>query len=167
MNWPHQNAAPEFYGRNQRIVRGVAGADPVWERQNLVLVAIPWKAVASWDHGIRIKSLRVHRLCAQSLERVLARIWNDFDRSQKAVEIIGMHLVGGGYIWRAMRGGTRLSMHSYGAAVDFDPARNGLGDPTPAMDMRVVAAFEAEGWTWGGRWSPRSRDGMHFQAADV
>jgi hypothetical protein len=58
-------------------------------------------------------------------------------------------------------------MHSYGAAVDFDPDRNGLGDPTPAMDPRVVAAFKAEGWTWGGDWSPRNRDGMHFQAASV
>lgn len=167
MTWPHQNEAPAFYGRNQRVARGVAGADPAWERQNLVLVPIPWKAVASWDPAQRIKALRVHKRCADSLGRVLARVWAEFGQSQKAIEVAGMHLVGGGYIWRAMRGGTRLSMHSYGAAVDFDPARNGLGDPTPAMDMRVVAAFEAEGWTWGGRWSPRSRDGMHFQAADV
>lgn len=166
-NWPHQNSARDFYGANMRVSKGVAGPDPKWERDNLVLVPIPWRAVASWDHGLKIKAIRVHKRVAESLTRVLDRIWNDFGQSQKAIEIAGMHLIGGGYVWRAMRGGSRLSMHSYGCAVDFDPDRNGLGDPTPSMDARVVAAFKAEGWTWGGDWSPRNRDGMHFQAASV
>lgn len=166
-NWPSQSAAPQFYGANNKLTKGVAGPDPKWEKDNLVTVPLPWKAVASWDHSIPIKGLRVHRLVADSLKRILASIWEGFDKSQKAIEIAGMHLVGGGYNWRQMRGISRLSMHAYGCAVDFDPDRNGLGDPTPAMDARVVAAFEAEGWEWGGRWSPQRRDGMHFQAARV
>lgn len=166
-DWPHQTNINAFYGSNIRVAKGVAGPDPKWERDNLVVVPLPWRAVASWDHALRIKGLRVHKRCAESLSRILARIWAEFGQNQKAIEVAGMHLVGGGYIWRSMRGGSRLSTHSYGAAVDFDPDRNGLGDPTPAMDLRVVAAFKAEGWTWGGDWSPRNRDGMHFQAADV
>ncbi|MVA24526.1 M15 family metallopeptidase [Agrobacterium vitis] len=166
-NWPQQSAAADFYGANLKITKGVAGPDPVWEKANLVTVALPWKAVASWDRTISIKSLRVHRLVAESLTRVLNRIWEAFGRSQKAIEAAGMHLIGGGYNWRQMRGKARLSMHALGCAVDFDPARNGLGDPTPEMDQRVVEAFEVEGWVWGGRWSPQSRDGMHFQAAIV
>ncbi len=132
-NWPHQNSARDFYGANTRVSEGVAGPDVQWERDNLVLVPIPWRAVASWDQSLKIKALCVHRRVAQSLARVLDRIWNDFGQSQKAIEIAGMHLIGGGYVWRAMRGGSRLSMHSYGCAVDFDPDSNGLGDPTPAM----------------------------------
>jgi hypothetical protein len=31
----------------------------------------------------------------------------------------------------------------------------------------IVQAFEAEGWVWGGRWSGRSIDAMHFQACTV
>lgn len=166
-NWPSQNTADTFYGRNLKITKGVAGPDPAWERANLVLVPIPWRAVAAWDHSLMIKNIRVHKRCAESLARVLDQVWQGFSRSQKLIEITGMHLIGGGYIWRAMRGGCRLSMHAYGAAVDFDPARNGLGDPTPMMDPRVVAAFKAEGWVWGGDWSPACRDGMHFQAAEV
>lgn len=165
--WPHQNFAADYYGRNLRISRGAAGPDPKWERDNLVLVQLPWRAVASWDGSLKIRALRVHKHCAVSLMRVLTAIWAEFGQSQKAIEAAGMHLVGGGYNWRQMRGSARLSMHSYGCAVDFDPARNGMGDPTPAMDPRVVAAFKAEGWVWGGDWSPRHRDGMHFQAALV
>ena len=166
-NWPHQTKVEEFYGRNVRVRKGVAGPDPDWEKQNLVLVPLPWKGVASWDMSQPIKALRMHKLCAESLARVLAAIWDEFGKSQKAIDAVRMNLIGGGYNWRTMRGSTRLSMHASGCAVDFDPAHNGLGDPTPSMDMRVVAAFDAEGWTWGGRWSPQRRDGMHFQAADV
>ncbi|MBB4955577.1 hypothetical protein H4S14_003616 [Agrobacterium vitis] len=165
--WPTQSTAADFYGANLKITKGSAGPDPAWERANLVLVRLPWKAVASWDKSITIKSLRVHSKVADSLTRVLNVIWEDFGRNQKAIDAAGMNLIGGGYNWRQMRGKARLSMHTYGCAVDFDPARNGLGDPTPEMDPRVVAAFKAEDWVWGGDWSPQSRDGMHFQAAIV
>ncbi|MBX9619535.1 MAG: M15 family metallopeptidase [Hyphomicrobiales bacterium] len=166
-NWPQQSEAAGFYGSNIRISKGAAGPDPKWERDNLVTVPLPWRAVASWDHGLKIRSIRIHKRCAESLTRVLDAVWTAFDKNQKAIEIAGMHLIGGGYVWRAMRGSSRLSMHAYGCAVDFDPDRNGLGDPTPAMDKRVVEAFKAEGWNWGGDWSPQRRDGMHFQAAVV
>lgn len=166
-NWPAQSAAASFYGNNVKIVKGVASADPAWEKANLVLVPIPWKAVASWDKSLTIKSFRVHRKVAESLGRILNKIWQDFGCSQKAIEAANLHLIGGGYNWRQMRGISRLSMHALGCAVDFDPDHNGLGDPTPAMDPRVIAAFEAEGWIWGGRWSVQRRDGMHFQAAIV
>lgn len=165
--WPTQSAAPDFYGRNIKVTKGVAGPDPKWERDNLVTVSIPWKAVAAWDNAIRIKSFRVHRLTAESLRRVLDKIWAAYGKNQKAIEADNLHLIGGGYNWRQMRGISRLSMHAYGCAVDFDPDHNGLGDPTPAMPMKVVEIFEAEGWVWGGRWSVQRRDGMHFQAAKV
>lgn len=165
--WPHQSSAEQFFGRNLKITKGVAGPDPVWERANLVLTPLPWKAVAAWDTALRIKSLRVHRLVADDLAVILNEIWEAFSKSQKAIEAAGMHLVGGGYNWRMMRGINRLSMHALGIALDFDPARNALGDPTPAMDARVVEIFEQHGWVWGGRWSVQRRDGMHFQAARV
>lgn len=78
-----------------------------------------------------------------------------------------MHLYGGGYNFRLMRRSTRLSLHSWGCAVDFDPARNGFGDTTPHFEHfpAVLNAFANQGWTWGGKWS--KPDGMHWQAADV
>ncbi|MGY3916723.1 M15 family metallopeptidase [Aeromonas australiensis] len=66
-----------------------------------------------------------------------------------------------------MRGGTRLSMHSWGCAVDFDSSRNSFGDSTPNFQNipAVLTAFESQGWTWGGKW--KKPDGMHWQAASV
>ncbi|GGI87386.1 M15 family metallopeptidase [Deinococcus wulumuqiensis] len=59
-----------------------------------------------------------------------------------------------------------VSLHAYGAAIDFDARWNGYGIPHNQMqiDRDVVKCFEECGWEWGGRWG-RS-DGMHFQWTD-
>lgn len=153
--WPLQKDCDTFYGNP----RGGAGRPSAsWESANLVLVKCPW--VLRYD-GKPVKGLRVHKKCAESLKRVLDAIWGRLDHSQAEIDRIGMSIYGGGYNFRLMRGGSRLSMHSWGCALDFDPARNGMGDTTPNMDKRVVEEFEREGWEWGGHW----KDGMHFQAA--
>ncbi len=158
--WPKQSECDAYYG-DPRGKNGQASAK--WESANLVKVPVPWRMVAAWDKNILISSIRVHKECAQSLSSVLFRIW-DATGDQDTIEHWGMDKFGGGYNYRLMRGGSRLSMHSYGCAVDFDPARNGMGDKTPhfANCPEVVAAFKAEGWAWGGDWS--NPDGMHFEA---
>jgi hypothetical protein len=80
-------------------------------------------------------------------------------------------------------GGTRSgrwSNHAYGYAIDLNPVENpyvGCGrvhDPASApyvdrsrlrkgmVTPAVVRAFRAIGWGWGGDWSGRTKDYMHF-----
>lgn len=79
---------------------------------------------------------------------------------------------GKGYHCRAIAGTTRRSMHSYGAAFDLDPerthywqwedAREGrLASYINTVPIELVAAFESEGFIWGGRWA--HFDTMHFE----
>jgi hypothetical protein len=161
--WPNQNDVDAFYG-NPRGRNG--NPSPTWEAGNIVRIATPWSLVTAWDLS-PVRTIRVHRKCSDSLNRVLALIWQAARQKQSAIEAWGMHLYGGGYNFRLMRGSNRLSMHSWGCAVDFDPARNGYGDSTPhfANVPEVLAAFAGEEWTWGGDW--RKKDGMHWQAAQV
>ena len=60
-------------------------------------------------------------------------------------------------------------MHSYGCAIDLDPANNPLGrawrSDAGMIPRFVIEAFTAEEWTWGGRWA--RPDPQHFQAARV
>jgi hypothetical protein len=163
-NWPKQSGCDAYYG-DPRGKNGQASAK--WESANLVKVPVPWKMVASWDPNIPIKSIRVHKNCAASLTRIMEVIWRDSDYEQATIAAWGMDKFGGGYNYRLTRGGSWLSMHAYGCAVDFDPARNGMGDRTPyfANCPEVLAAFKSEGWTWGGDWS--NPDGMHWQAASL
>lgn len=161
--WPKQSDAIQFYG-DPRGRNGQASAK--WEKENLVLARVPWKIYTSWDKKA-MSGIKMHKKCAESLERVLLSIWNYVERSQRNIAHMGLDLCGGGYSYRVMRGGNTLSMHSYGCAVDFDPARNGYGDDSPYLERfpAVIERFEREGWVWGGRWE--KKDGMHFQAAVV
>lgn len=73
------------------------------------------------------------------------------------------------FVPRFTNGTRKLSMHSWGIAVDFDPDNNPMGGHgswmRTAAGQAFVAVFEAAGWTWGGRW--RMKDDMHFQRAYV
>lgn len=162
--WPHQSDVDKFYG-NPRGMDGEASAS--WEANNIVRVMPPWPLVTSWDHAPITKGAKMHRKCSESLERVFDRIWLAAEKQPAKIQEWGMHLYGGAYNFRLMRGGTRLSMHSWGCAIDFDTARNAFGDTTPnfALIPAVLDAFHAENWVWGGSW--KKPDGMHFQAAIV
>jgi hypothetical protein len=74
------------------------------------------------------------------------------------------------------------SMHAYGLAVDLNPVENpyvGCGqsrDPAARsyrdrsrhrrgmVTRRVVDAFRAIGWGWGGSWAGNTKDYMHFSS---
>ncbi|MGH3939678.1 MAG: M15 family metallopeptidase [Pseudonocardiaceae bacterium] len=87
------------------------------------------------------------------------------------------------FVCRPARGQTRWSAHAYGLAIDLNPFHNPyrsadlvLPELASAYLIRdrvrpgmvldggpAVSAFEAAGWTWGGRWS-KPTDWMHFSA---
>lgn len=165
-NWPKQSAMSSFYGDPDTNDDG--RPDAAWESANLVRITPPYRLVLAWDTKRALSTILVHKKCADSLLRVLTAIKAHY-KTQEAIDAARMHLFGGVYNFRLMRGGSSLSIHSWGAAIDLDPERNGLGVKYNAakgmMPAPVIAAFEAEGWTWGGKWS--RPDAMHFQAANV
>lgn len=78
----------------------------------------------------------------------------------------------GTFNWRTIAGTDRLSVHSFGAAIDLDTAyadywRWAGGKPGNVlvhenrMPLEVVAIFERHGFIWGGRWY--HYDTMHFE----
>ncbi|MBW8881294.1 MAG: M15 family metallopeptidase [Asticcacaulis sp.] len=150
-------------------VKGVGHASHGWEASNLVMVNLPWRAHAAWDPRIAIPAVQVNRNAAPSLVRALNTIWLQAGQNQAEIDRLGLSAIGGGYNYRPMRDGERLSAHAYGCAVDFDPDRNAMGDKSPnfaqAENRYVIDAFRGEGWSWGGVWG--RPDGMDFQAGRV
>lgn len=86
------------------------------------------------------------------------------------------------FVCRPTVGGTRWSEHAFGRAIDINPFHNPYvrGDLVlpelasayvdrerrrPGMIAdgdSVTAAFAARGWRWGGQWTGRAVDWMHF-----
>lgn len=69
----------------------------------------------------------------------------------------------GCYNVRNIRGGEKLSTHSWGIAIDLNARDNPLG-ADPKIDRRIVKLFQDAGFTWGGTFF--RKDGMHFQFAN-
>lgn len=167
MKWPTQAEVLS----NKSIYGDPRGPDRTrmslkWERENIVRIKPPFRMTYA---GKKVASIRVHKHCAESLLRVLNGLLMRATAAapknpQALLNKSGASIFGGVVMYRLMRGGNSLSIHSYGAAIDLDPARNGLGDSTPnfANYPWVIEEFEKEGWLWGGTWS--RADGMHFQA---
>lgn len=166
--WPSQSPAAmnKFYG-DPDADRNHA-PDRRWEETKLITIIPPYTMVLAWDLKAPVKGIRVHKRCANSLLHVLEAIKAHYG-SQAAIEKARMHLYGGCHNFRLKRGGSSLSIHSWGAAIDLDPEHNGFGvkysEKKGMMPQAVVALFKNEGWTWGGLWS--TPDAMHFQAAGV
>ena len=165
MNWPLQSHCDSFYGNP----RGHGGhSNPTWEHENLVDFVPPWKMIDE-DSKRPVPHFKMHKKVVDSLTRVFEKIWEFYGKDQSKIEAVHLHIFSGSYVFRPIRGGTHLSMHAYGVALDLASSLNELGapyNPKHGLPMEVINEFEAEGWVWGGRWHGRP-DAMHFQAAIV
>lgn len=129
-------------------------------------VTPPWPMVLAWNTRAAVREISCHEAVAASLDRVLRRVASAY--SPEAINRLGLHLFGGCFALRNKRGGSTLSTHAYGVALDWDPERNQLkwtrararlGKPDAEEWWRC---WEAEGWLSLGR--ARNFDWMHVQA---
>ncbi len=76
------------------------------------------------------------------------------------------------YYYRTIKDTNRLSMHSYGIAIDLSPSKTEYWkneatdelvnlDYHNSMPLEIVSIFEKYGFIWGGRWY--HYDTMHFE----
>ncbi len=125
---------------------GFIRPDPAWVAANIATGEVPI-----------IGSVTCHRVMIPRLQGALG----DLAR-QGLAHLIKPGGYGGCYVPRFIdRDPTKpLSNHAFGLAVDFNTPTNQLGTKGD-MDPRVVAIFEAWGFSWGGYWD--RPDPMHFE----
>lgn len=127
---------------------------------------LPYAMRLAWDLDKTVKTISCHELVANSLHQVLT----DVKAAYKPAEIVrhGFDLFGGCLNVRKIRGGNRWSTHSWGIAIDIDPARNGLRTSWKQAYLSrpecvaFVEAFRRQGWYSLGL--EKNFDAMHFQA---
>lgn len=150
--FPSQNDMARYYGK---------------PGTNMAQIKLPYPMRLAWDKRTVITKMTLHKRCADSAQRVLNRVALIYTPADRAA--LGLDLFGGSLNIRKMRGGTRLSTHAYGAAIDFDPERNQLSWHKPRARLSHPDAlpfwheWEKEGWLSLGR--ARDFDWMHVQAA--
>jgi hypothetical protein len=103
---------------------------------------------------------RTHRLLATRLESALAQIYLTLGHDRYIKE--GWHVYGGSHNYRTKTGGSSLSTHAWGAAVDMCPSDNTYQQRSTTFSIEAINIMESYGFLSGGRaWG---KDWMHFQA---
>ena len=150
--------------RNEAYFKKINGASSDEVRSNLV--AVPWL------FGKSISETRIN-----GVDQALARIRDKVAGESPEIQGYVKHSLGS-FNWRVIAGTERLSMHSFGIAVDFkfpDGAHrywrwSGEKDGNKTYHSSllhntslavIVEIFEEEGFIWGGKWY--HHDTMHFE----
>ena len=132
--------------------------------ENLVNVTPPYPLLYE---GKPVKSIRVHRCIAARVERALRAVLEHY--GQEAISRLGLDQYSGSYNYRSSTGGSSLSMHAWGIALDFDAEHN-----TMQMHKPEARFSGAEYEDWWRIWEEqgavslgreRDYDWMHLQFA--
>lgn len=133
----------------------------------LTVINLPYPMRLAWDKKTVIKKMQCNKLIANRLIDVFKDILAHYGLKQ--IQDLGIDLYGGCFNYRIMRGGTVLSVHSWGLAIDLDPERNLLKENhTTARFARpeykpMIESFYKHGFE--GLGPERDFDWMHFQTA--
>jgi len=153
--WPLQREMVAFYG------------PPGGPEATAGIVTLPFPFVLAWNPAQSIATFRCHRRLAAPM----TAIFNETAHHYGQAEMIRLrlHLFGGCFNHRPMRGGTALSTHAWGAAIDIDPERNQLrwGRDRAALAGPEYDAFWriTAGQSATSLGQAANRDWMHIQFA--
>ena len=131
----------------------------------LVTIQLPYPMRLAWDTDTVVTKMRCHRLVANKF----VAIFNDLLAHYGLAELkrLGIDLFGGCFSFRKMRGGNDYSRHSWGIAIDLDPARNQLKQSSKTAQFArpeykaMIDIFYKHGFVSLGR--ERNYDFMHFE----
>ena len=133
----------------------------------LTSLQLPYPMFLNWDTKTTIKSFQCHKL----IKDRLFNVFNDILLHYGLDEIKRLQLddYGGCFNYRLMRGGTKLSTHSWGISIDLDPDRNLLKETSATARFArpeykpMIDIFYKHGFLSLGR--EKNYDWMHFETA--
>jgi LysM repeat protein len=143
------------FGNIYNYLRDDGTLDPRWEADQLGRAPMPFTLPLSWDQTKLVKSIYCHKKLIPVITDVFTAL-----RREGLQERLKTY--GGCYNFRGKRTSGKLSTHSWGIALDLNPETNSQGS-AGNMDEAVVEVFRRFGFTWGGDWSGKTKDPMHFQ----
>ena len=134
----------------------------------LVSIKLPYPMRLAWDKNTKVNTMRCHKLVAQNFTNVFNDLLNHYGLAK--IQELGIDLFGGCFNFRAMRGGSDYSRHSWGIAIDLDPERNQLKETSKTARFArpeykpMIDIFHKNGFINLG--VEKNYDWMHFEKKD-
>ena len=131
----------------------------------LVKIKLPYPMRIAWDLDSSVNTMMCHKLVADNFTAVFNELLSVYGYDK--IKELGIDLFGGCFNYRKMRGGTALSMHSWGIAIDISPLANGLKTPfnkalfSKPEYAKMHEIFEKHGFINLGK--TKGYDAMHWE----
>ena len=131
----------------------------------LVTINLPYPMRLAWDLDTKVKRMRCHKLAADAFRNVFDDLLAHYGMAE--IERLGIDLFGGCFNYRKMRNGSEWSKHSWGIAIDLDPARNRLRETSKTARFArpeyqpMIDIFYTHGFINLG--VEKNYDWMHFE----
>ncbi len=131
--------------------------------------SLPYRMKLAWDTRQSIKRFQCHELVKDQVEKIFNQTLDVYGLER--IQELGLDMFGGCLNVRPIRGGERLSTHSWGLAIDIDPANNRLKWTSaqarlakPEYDKFWEIVYSNGAFSLG---KERNFDWMHFQFIPV
>ena len=131
----------------------------------LVKIQLPYPMKLAWDTDTVVNTMMCHELVSKNFLAVFNEIQRVYGYDK--IKELGIDLFGGCFNYRKMRGGNSWSTHSWGIAIDLDPARNTLKETSKTARFArpeyktMIDIFYKHGFQSLGR--EKNYDWMHFE----
>lgn len=131
----------------------------------LVSIDLPYPMRLAWDKKTTVKKMRCHKLVDEKFKAIFKDILDYYGLPK--IQELGIDLFGGCFNFRAMRGGSDYSRHSWGVAIDLDPERNQLKETSRTARFArpeykaMIDIFYKHGFISLGK--EKNYDWMHFE----
>lgn len=131
----------------------------------LTTIKLPYPMRLAWDKKTKVNTMRCHKLVADNFTNVFNELLKVYGLEK--IQELGIDLFGGCFNFRAMRGGSDYSRHSWGIAIDLDPERNQLKETSATARFAraeykpMIDIFYKYGFVSLGR--EKNYDWMHFE----
>lgn len=143
------------FGNIFDYIKDDGSLDSRWEAEQLSRAPLPFPIPLSWDHSKFVKNVYCHKKLITIFSELFAAIEKEGLKEQ-------IRTFGGCFNYRSKRASGKLSTHCWGIAIDINPETNPMGKAGD-MHPEIVEIFRELGFKWGGDWSGKNKDPMHFQ----
>jgi hypothetical protein len=90
----------------------------------LTTINLPYPMRLAWDKKVSVKKMSCHKLVAQNFTNVFNELLAHYGLAE--LQRLEIDIFGGCFNFRAMRGGSDFSRHSWAIAIDLNPEKNTL-----------------------------------------
>lgn len=131
----------------------------------LVQIDLPYPMRLAWNKTQKVTRMNCHKLAADAFKAVFNELLAHYGYNE--LVRLEIDVFGGCFNYRKMRGGSKLSAHSWGICIDLNPDKNGLKTPVAKAQFakpeynKMFEIFERHGFVNLGK--VIGSDTMHFQ----